>query len=111
MPVLATDENVVADEVADQMEETNDEPPYDQDDYPGSDTNSDSPWVQEFGLASSTVPLGVVPGFVAQCGLIKFSNTARDAQGDAGATAPSMNVFLHLVPGSYKGVLAASMGQ
>jgi len=108
---LATDENAVADEVAQNMESENDEPPYDHDDYPGNDTNSDAPWIQQFALAGSTVPLGVVPGFVAQCGLVKFNLTARDAQGDAGATAPSTVVAVHLVPGSYKGVMAAPMGQ
>ena len=108
---LADDLDDVAPAVADDMEDENDEPPYDHDDYPGSDTNSDSPWTQDFALAGSTVPLGVVPGFVAQCGLVKFNLTARDAQGGAGATAPSTNVAVHLVPGSYKGVLASPMGQ
>ncbi len=108
---LADDLDDVAPAVADDMEVENDEPPYDHDDYPGNDTNSDSPWVQQFGMAGSTVPLGVVPGFVAQCGLVKFNLTARDAQGDAGATAPSTVVAVHLVPGNYKGVLASPMGQ
>ncbi len=108
---LATDENVVADEVANLMEETNDEPPYDQDDYPGSDTNSDAPWLQQLGVASIALPLGVVPGFVAQCGLVAFALDARATSDGAEATAPTTLVSVHLVPGSYKGVLASPMGQ
>jgi len=107
---LAADENLVADEVAQNMEDENDEPPYDHDDYPGNDTNSDAPWLQQFAMATSTLPVGVVPGFVAQCGLVKFNLTARDPNGDAG-TAPATTVSVHLVPGSYKGVLASPMGQ
>jgi len=108
---LATDENVVADEVANQMEETNDEPPYDQDDYPGSDTNSGVPWLQGLAVASTSVPVGVVPGFVAQCGLIKFVLGARNTANGAQAEAPTTTVSVHLVPGNYKGVLASPMGQ
>jgi len=108
---LATDENVVADEVASDMEENNDEPPYDQDDYPGNDTNSDAPWLQDFAIASSTVPVGTVPGFVAQCGLIKLQLIGHDVADGAAGTAPSTTIQVHLVPGNYKGVAALPMGQ
>jgi len=108
---MATDDNAVADEVANAMEEHNDEPPYDQDDYPGNDTNSDAPWLQQFAIASTTVPVGTVPGFVAQCGLIKFELNAHAVVGGGDTTAPSTVAMVHLVPGSYKGVMAAPMGQ
>ena len=107
---LATDENLVADEVANLMEETNDEPPYDQDDYPGNDTNSDSPWVQDVAVAAAQAPVGGISGLVAECGLLKFNLTARDATGQV-VTAPSTLLMLHLVPGPYKGILAEGMGQ
>ncbi len=108
---LATDENVVADEVASDMEENNDEPPYDQDDYPGNDTNSDAPWLQDFAFASTSLPVGVVPGFVAQCGLIKLELGANAVADGSATTAPSTLVQVHLVPGNYKGVAALPMGQ
>jgi len=108
---LANDENAVADEVAQNMEEENDEPPYDHDDYPGSDTNSDAPWLQQLAFASTTIPVGVVPGFVAQCGLIRLFLGARNVAGGTTGTAPESLVQVHLVPGSYKGVLASPMGQ
>jgi len=108
---MATDQDLVADEVAQNMEDENDEPPYDQDDYPGNDTNSDAPWVQDFGIASSTLPSGVVPGFVAQCGLIRLQLLGHDVADGAAGTAPSTTVQVHLVPGGYKGVAAFPMGQ
>jgi len=108
---IATDENLVADEVAQNMEDENDEPPYDQDDYPGSDTNSDEPWLQDLAFASTSVPLGVVPGFVAQCGLIRMFLGARNVSGGTIGTAPESLVQVHLVPGNYKGVAALPMGQ
>ena len=108
---LAQDENAVADEVAQNMEDENDEPPYDQDDYPGSDTNSDAPWLQDFAFASTSVPVAVVPGFVAQCGLIKFTLEAHNTTNGGLETAPTTLVQVHLVPGNYKGVAALPMGQ
>jgi len=108
---LADDLDDVAREVADDMEDENDEPPYDHDDYPGSDTNSDAPWLQDFAIASTSVPVGVVPGFVAQCGLIKFELQAHAVAGGGNTTAPSTVAMVHLVPGNYKGVAALPMGQ
>ena len=107
---LADDLDDVARDVAADMEDENDEPPYDHDDYPGSDTNSDSPWTQDFAIAGAAVPLAVVPGFVAQCGLIKFGLSARASDG-GDTTAPTTGVQVHLVPGNYKGVAALPMGQ
>jgi len=108
---LAEDVDLAAGEVAENMEDENDEPPYDQDDYPGSDTNSDAPWQQQFAIASTALPVGTVPGFVAQCGLIKFELNAHAPADGSDTTAPSTVAMVHLVPGSYKGVMAAPMGQ
>jgi len=108
---MALDVDDVADEVAHNMEDENDEPPYDQDDYPGSDTNSDAPWLQQFAIASTTVPVGVVPGFVAQCGLLKIELEGHAVADGSDTSAPATLIQVHLVPGSYKGVMAAPMGQ
>ncbi len=109
--LMAQDSDAASDEVAQNMEDENDEPPYDHDDYPGSDTNSDAPWLQQFAFASTSVPVGVVPGFVAQCGLIKFTLEAHNTTNGGLETAPTTLVQVHIVPGSYKGVMAAPMGQ
>lgn len=108
--LLAQDENLSLDEVAQNMETNNDEPPYDHDDYPGSDTNSDRPWPQETAMANAASPNANLHGFVAQCGLILFNLKGFNAAGGA-ETAPAAAVQVHLAPGGYKGVLAEPMGQ
>ncbi len=108
---MATDENLVADEVANNMEDENDQPPYDPDDYPGSDSNSDAAWLQEFGVAAPGAPMATLPGFVAQCGLIRFNLTAHAVADGSVTTGVTSLVQVHLVPGSYKGVAALPMGQ
>ena len=107
---MATDENLVADEVAQNMEDENDEPPYDHDDYVGNDTNADWPMFQHAAVASVGSPQAVMPGFVAQCGLLRVDTASVLANGASG-DAPSVLLNVHLVPGGYKGVLAQPMGQ
>ena len=108
---MATDVNLVADEIANNMEDENDQPPYDHDDYPGTDANSDSPWLQEFGVAAPGAPMATLPGFVAQCGLIRFNLTAHAVADGTPTAGVTSLVQVHLVPGSYKGVAAFRMGQ
>jgi len=107
---LATDENLVADEVADNMEVENDEPPYDHGNYPGNDTNSDAPWLQQFAVCSVGQPIMRIPGFQAECGLVKFGLAGFDNVGDAKSLS-GINVVFHIMPGNYQGVLAENMGQ
>lgn len=107
---MAGDLDLVADEVAANMEDENDQPPYDHDDYPGNDINADAPWLQAWDTSSAGHPGGAVPGFVAQCGLIKILNQGYTAAG-AEAAAPPLRILVHIAPGKYKGVLAEPMGQ
>jgi len=107
---MAKDVDDVADQVAENMEDENDQPPYDHDDYCGNDTNSDRPWLIETQCASVGLPNATLDGFIAQCGLLLFNNVARDAAGNA-ATAPVIAASVYLAPGGYKGVAAISMGQ
>lgn len=107
---LAQDQDSVADEVAQNMEDENDDPPYDQDDYPGSDTNSDAPWITETASASVGSPNASLDGFVSQCGLLMLRNKATDPSGET-TTSASLGVTIHLAPGGYKGVAAIPMGQ
>ena len=109
--LMAQDVDAVADEVAQNMESQNDEPPYDHDDYCGNDSNADAPWLQEMAAASPQVPVAAMSGFVAQCGLIKFILTAHGVADGAVSTAPTTLVQVHLVPGNYKGIAAFPMGQ
>jgi len=108
--LLAQDIDAVADEVAQNIESTNDEPPYDHDDYPGSDTNSDFPWLQQFTTASVGLPSARLPGFQAECGLVMFRFNGLNADASSAVVPPSLVTF-HLMPGNYQGVLAENMGQ
>lgn len=108
--IMNADENLASSAVANNMEDENDAPPYDFDDYPGSDANSDSPWLQQFAVASVGAPHAQGDGFVAQCGLVKFELAAAAANGsDVGSGA--VNLLVHIAPGNYKGVMAEPMGQ
>jgi len=107
---MADDIDDVAQYVASDMEDENDEPPYDQDDYPGNDTNSDRPWIMELAAASSGSPNATLDGFISQCGLLLFNNQAYDPAGNL-ASAVNMAVTVHIAPGGYKGVAAIPMGQ
>ena len=109
--LVQTDLDSVSDEVMQNMEDENDEPPYDHDDYPGSDVNADTPWLQEFGVAAPGAPMAVLPGFVAQCGLLRFNLIAHSAADGSVVTGVTSLVQVHLVPGTYKGVAALPMGQ
>jgi len=94
---IATDSNMVTDEVIQNMEADNDSPPYNATAYPGGDTNADC--VHELAIGSTAGGLGATKGFQAPCGLIMI-----EASADVGVT-------LHLMPGNYRGVAATPMGQ
>jgi len=107
---LLTDSGSQEPELGDVVEDANDEPPYDFDNYPGGSTNSDAPWLQQIAVASVGSPVGRVPGFQAECGLVKL---VLGGHTDTGAAAPLEDVIItfHLMPGNYQGVLAENMGQ
>lgn len=108
--LMSTNVNEVADEVIQNQETENDQTPYDLDEYPGGETNSDVPWVQSIATAAAGIPGATLPGFVAQCGLIRLTSQGYATNGDETA-APPLLVLVHLAPGPYKGVLAEPMGQ
>ncbi len=106
------------------MEDDNDLPPYDPDEYPGGDTNADSAVPVRFGSVSGTQTTVTMAGFIAPCGLVKVntSESSLDTNGflaDASTangvyaqgTAATAVVMFTMAPGPYRGVLAAPMGQ
>ncbi len=107
--LMAADQDAVADEVADNMEFSNDEPPYDQNDYPGNDTNCDAPWVVS-SVRCNSIASGRIGSFVAQNGLVKlfFGGVAPDG---SATPANTTYAYVHLAPGGYQGVAAIPMGQ
>ncbi len=120
--LMGTDE--MAERMVGNVEGSNDNPPYDQDDYPGGAANADSAVPVRFGSVSATQTTTTMAGFIVPCGLLKVftaesaldgngflvdGNTANPvyAQGAAASTA----VLITMASGPYRGVLAAPMGQ
>lgn len=106
---LLTDSGSQEPELADVIEDENDQPPYDQNNYPGGSTNADYPLVAGRQIVSSTHPNAVIDGFVAQCGLVLFKVSAKKA--GVFVDAPLCNIRVTYAPGMYKGVAAIDMGQ
>ncbi len=110
---LLTDSGSQEPELADVIEDENDTPPYDLDEYPGSDTNAPVPVTVQYGAISAQEVDGRVGGFVAPCGLLEIEIKGYEANGAPVATAdmPTIGLLLHVAPGMYKGVAALPMGQ
>lgn len=91
------DYGTTIDEVINQLEQDNDNPPYDIDDYAGGDTNMPKPLVMVDGtVADGSTTLG---GFEALCGLIEIecnSPIANDV----------WSVLVEVAPGNYRGIKA-----
>lgn len=108
---LLTDSGSQEPELADVIEDENDQPPYDDSYYPGGSVNAPTAWLQQKGYASQYSFQGNLPGFMAECGLIKFDLAAVDMNGDKVEVAPECELLITLVPGTYKGVASLPMGQ
>ncbi len=108
---LLTDSGSQEPELADVIDAENDEPPYDIDNYPGGAINSPGTIFQEIGVASSTFPNGKLPGFSAECGLIKLSIAAYKDGVLVDLGGEDLIVKFSVMPGDYKGVAALPMGQ
>jgi hypothetical protein len=111
-------------DLIDNIENANDSPPYDFDDYPGGAANADAAVLQRVMSCSGAQTTVTSPGFVSECGLIKVftSEYALDTNGFladastangvyAAGTAATTVVLITVAAGPYRGVLAAPMGQ
>lgn len=107
---VLTDSGSQEPELADVIEDENDQPPYNPDAYPGGATNALSPNVTDIVYATLGSPEGRSRPFVAQCGLLSLEPQFYLAGEVAAYTAP-MLVTVNLMAGSYKGVAAVRMGQ
>ena len=105
VPTAASDDPLVnvfdygtgIDEVIDLMETEADAPPYDADDYPGSDGNMPKPIVVQDGtLQDGRCVLG---GFSAMAGLLELE-TKSPIENDV------FSVLVELAPGNYRGISA-----
>jgi len=112
---LLTDSGSQEPELADVIEGENDQPPYDYDEYPGADVIAPAAILQSFGVASVGHPKGTLPGFMAECGLIKFEVRARDQNGaeitNLGLALSELRIKVNYVPGTNRGLMMDKMGQ
>lgn len=113
---LLTDSGSQEPELADIIEDENDEPPYDIDNYVGGPNSpGDEPFVQSFGVASVGHPKGVLPGFLAECGLIKIEIEAWDTSGgvisDLSGVFADFKIKVNYAAGPNMGLMMTGMGQ
>jgi hypothetical protein len=98
-------------ELAVRIAAEDDNPPYDLLNYPGADANAPGPYVQGFAAISTAEVDGRIGPFTAECGLIELEVKAFDSAGVQLSVVPAIDVILHTMPGTYKGVAAIKMGQ
>lgn len=110
---LLTDSGSQEPELADVIEQENDESPYDIDEYPGGPVNGNAAVTVGFGAISSSEVDGRIGGFVAPCGLLQVEVIGRDYTGAliTPANMPEIDLLLHVAPGTYKGIASIPMGQ
>jgi hypothetical protein len=78
---LLTDTGSQEPELADVIEQENDESPYDIDEYPGGPVNGNAAVTVGFGAISASEVDGRIGGFVAPCGLLQVEVIGRDYTG------------------------------
>jgi hypothetical protein len=109
---MAEAENDVADEIAQNMEYDNDQSPYDQNDYPGNDSNGvigHNVMMIASPLTSSVVNDNSV--ICAPLGLLRLLHQGINAANGESATAPTGFLTFRIAYGNYKGLAAPSFGQ
>ncbi len=104
-----TDDGSQDPELAAVIADANDQPPYPNapGEYPGGSNFGFSGAMTRVarGVKNDFTPTLTLPGFTAECGLLYV--TARRSDD----VITNCRIQLHLVPGTYKGVMAPSMGQ
>lgn len=95
-------------ELSDVIEDANDVPPYSntEGNYPGGKifTTHNALTVVGKQITSQYQPTATIGSFIAPCGLLRVASAVT-------GVPENFKVFVNLVPGSYKGVMADAMGQ
>lgn len=106
-----TDDGSQDPELAAVIEDANDQPPYSivDGDYPGGSgfTVNASLTLQQREIINSYQPNAHIGGFVANCGLIQVNCKEISKIDEPG----NVDILIHLIPGTYNGILAERMGQ
>lgn len=99
---LLTDSGSQEPELADVIVDANDEPPYDQANYPGGAVNAKGAVMHSQASVSNFTPDGRLGPMILPCGLLRIRGTIID---------DVVTVIVHVAPGNYKGIAAEKMGQ
>lgn len=93
---LLTDSGSQEPELAEVIEDENNEPPYDADDYVGGGVNAVNPMLVAYAATSAAEVDGRIGGFVAPCGLLHIEIIGRDGTGAvlADAVMPAIDLIL-----------------
>lgn len=109
---LLTDYGGQEDELSTVIIDANDVPPYSNTvgNYPGGAifTTHNALVVQGKAITNIYNPTATIDGFIAPCGLVRVANVCEFT---APATPQNFKLFVNLIPGPSKGVLASPMGQ
>ncbi|AXH78999.1 MAG: hypothetical protein [Circular genetic element sp.] len=99
---ILTDSGSQEPELADVIEDANDEPPYNHLNYPGGALNADCAVLHSQASVSPYSPDGMLGPLLLPCGLLRIRGTI---------ISQPVTVILHVASGSYKGIAAEKMGQ
>lgn len=109
---LLTDSGSQEPELANVIEDANDDPPYHDANYPGGSTNAPYPVVQDTCAVTSGSPNGLIAPFTAECGLIRVTCSAyKNGAPVSEYDYSNVTFLLNVAAGRYKGVAALPMGQ
>ena len=102
-------------ELGDIIEDANDVPPYSntEGNYPGGAafTTHNALTVVGKQLTSLYQPTAQIGSFIAPCGLLRLASDVIVAPDGTTEGSANFKIFVNLVPGGYKGVMSAEMGQ
>ena len=99
----------VAKEVIANMEDENDSPPYDIDNYPGGPINGPTVTDKALVRTSAANPIVHCGGFSAMCGLLKIFSQGKNVI-DGTNTTLQGTLLITLAPGPKKGLLSMNVG-
>ena len=106
---ILTDSGSQEPELAAVIELENNDPPYNQLEYPGGRSNASTGFYVGESIITHEQPNGVISDFKAACGLMRFQVQAfKDG---LPVQAPAIRILTTLMLGNYKGIHAVKMGQ
>ncbi len=105
---LLTDSGSQEPELADVIEDDNDEPPYDHDDYPQGDGNNSFPIMLATTDVNPAKLVANIGSLIVPCGVFQVSSSTFQ---NSNEEFQPVSFIVHVAPGNYKGTMSVPMGQ